>query len=141
MFLSRCGLSATGIDRSRPALEAGREAAARSNLKAHFVQADLTRFAFPAEAFSAVLCFKYRDPLLYPSIRSTLRPGGLLIYETYTVEHLGFGRRPRNPAHLLGRNELLRAFGDWEIIFYREAWLGSGIASMAARKPFSADES
>jgi hypothetical protein len=82
-----------------------------------------------------VICFKYRDPDLYPSIRASLHPGGLLIYETYTHEHRQFGRKPLDPAHLLERNELLEVFGDWEIIYYQEVWAGRGAASLVARKP------
>lgn len=140
LYLARQGLAAIGVDRSRDALEAGRDAAARANLKPSFVQADLTRFTLPANAFSVVICFKYRNCKLYPSIRAALRTGGLLIYETYTREHASSGLKPRNPEHLLERSELYRAFGDWEIIFYREVWMGRGTASVVARKPFSAVE-
>ena len=119
------------------ALAAGREAAIQSNLKVSFVQVDLTRFSLPRNAFSVVICFKYRDPQLYPTLRAALRPGGLLVYETYTVEHLKYGRKPLRSAHLLARNELLHAFRDWEIIFYREVWTGRGVASLVARKPHS----
>ena len=117
------------------ALAAGREAAARSNLKVSFVQADLTRLSLPRNAIAVAICFKYRDPQLYPALRAALQPGGLLIYETYTIEHLKYGRKPLNPAHLLGQNELRDAFGDWEIIYYHEVWTGRGVASLVARKP------
>ncbi len=138
LYMAQRGLISTGFDLSMKALAAGREAAARSNLTVSFVQVDLTRFSLPRNTFSVVICFKYRDPQLYPTLRATLRPGGLLVYETYTIEHLKYGRKPLNPAHLLGRNELRDAFGDWEIIFYHEAWTGRGVASLVARKPFSA---
>jgi tellurite methyltransferase len=135
LYLARQGLAAIGVDRSMEALKAGRKAAARSNLKASFVQADLTRFVLPINAFSVMICFKYRNRNLYPSIRAALRPGGLLVYETYTSLHQNYGHKPLNPAHLLEANELLQAFGDWEIIFYREVWIGRGVASLVARKP------
>ena len=140
LYMARQGLSAIGVDQSRDALEAGREAATKANLRVSFVQADLTRFVLPAHAFSVIICFKYRNPEFYCAIRAALRPGGLLISETYTFEHASVGLKPQNPEHLLERNELLRAFGDWEIIFYREVWVGRGAASLVARKPFSAGE-
>lgn len=135
-FLATRGLQTVGIDLSWKALAAGRELISGSSAKIDYVQADLTSFTLPSNAFSVVICFKYRDPNLYSSLRAALRPGGLLIYETYTCEHLHYGLRPQNPAHLLGRQELLRAFGDWEIIFYREIWTGRGVSSLVARKPF-----
>lgn len=137
LYMARHGLTSTGFDLSMKTLAAGREAAARSDLKVSFVQVDLTRFSLPRNTFSVVICFKYRDPQLYPTLRATLRPGGLLVYETYTVEHLKYGRKPLSPAHLLARNELLHAFADWEIIYYREVWTGRGVASLLARKPHS----
>jgi len=138
LFLARQGLSAVGVDRSWKALKAGREVALRENLPIAYVQADLTSFALPANTFSVVICFKYRDRHLYPTIRTALRPGGLLIYETYTREHVRCGLKPQDPAHLLERSELLQAFGDWKIIFYREVWMERGAASLVARKPLSA---
>jgi len=141
LFLARQGLEGIGVDRSMESLAAGREKAGRSRLKASFVRGDLTRFILPANAFSVVVCFKYRNHEIYPSIRAALRPGGLLVYETYTWEHASYGLKPRNPEHLLERNELLRAFGDWEIIFYREVWMERGTASLVARKPLRARES
>jgi len=140
LYLARQGLAAIGVDRSMESLVAAREKAFRSGLQTSFLQADLTRFALPVNAFSVVICFKYRNREFYPSIRAALRPGGLLIYETYTREHASFGLKPRNPEHLLERNELYRAFGDWEIIFYREVWMGRGNASLVARRPLSARE-
>jgi tellurite methyltransferase len=137
LFLARRGLTAIGIDRSWKALAQAREAAAHSNLKVALVQADLTRFALPRNSFYVVICFKYRDRNMYPSIRAALRPGGLFIAESYTREHLHYGQKPRDPAHLLERNELLQAFDDWEIIYYHEVWMGRGTASLVARKPFS----
>lgn len=141
LYLARQGLAATGVDRSLKSLSVGREEAFRSGIQASFVQADLTRFALPANVLSVVICFKYRNREFYPSIRAALRPGGLLIYETYTREHGFYGLKPRNPEHLLERNELYQAFSDWEIIYYREVWAGRGTASLVARKPLSSGQS
>ena len=37
--------------------------------------------------------------------------------------------------HLLKRDELLRAFAELEILFYRETVKDRGIAELVARKP------
>jgi tellurite methyltransferase len=135
LFLARQGLSAVAVDRSREALKRGREAVVQENLPTAFVQADLTCLGFPEQSFCVIVCFKYRDPALYPRLRAWLSPGGLLIYQTYTWEHRRFGRRPQSPVHLLARGELLDAFGDWQVIFYGEEWIRKGVASLVARKP------
>jgi len=123
------------VDRSAAALGEGREQARLRGLRVDWVCADLENFPLPAEAFDAIVCFYYRDPGLYAPLRAALRPAGLIVYETYTRDQLRPSSGPRNPAHLLGPGELLDAFGGWDVIFYHEARLERGVASIVARKP------
>ena len=52
-----------------------------------------------------------------------LAPGGLLLYETFTIDqHVRFGK-PRRTHFCLQPNELLRAFLPLTILYYREGWL------------------
>ena len=135
VFLAEHGLRAVGIDRSWHVLQQGRELAARRHVSVSWIQADLEKFLLPPAAFDVILCFYYRDPCLYAPICASLRPGGLLFYETYTREQLQLSEGPRNPAHLLEPAELLKAFGGWDLLFYRETWIERGVASLVARKP------
>jgi tellurite methyltransferase len=140
IFLAQRGLRTVGVDRSLEALRAAqaRQAAtarAPSDWTASdWVCADLERFLPVDHTFDIVLCFYYRDPALYSVIRRTIRPGGLLFYETFTRDQLQFGRGPRNPAHVLERGELLRIFGDWKVLVYQERSTEPAIASLIARK-------
>jgi hypothetical protein len=59
----------------------------------------------------------------------------MLLFETYTKAQLDFSGGPRNPAHLLDKGELRRAFPELQTVFYRELRAEQGIASLAARKP------
>lgn len=135
LYLAQCGLRVVAVERSRQALEQGRELAHQKNLHVDWVQADLENHALPEAAFDVVVCFYYRDPGLYAKIRQALGSGGLLFYETFTRDQLRLGVGPRHPAHLLGPGELLKAFGDWDVIFYRETWIERGSAALVARKP------
>ena len=137
IYLAERGLRVVGVDSSWQGLARGRELASRKELTISWVQADLGKFALAPAAFDVILCFYYRDQNIYGQIRQALRPGGLLIYETYTLDQLKFATGPRNPAHLLEPAELLRAFGDWDVILYRETWRERGLASLVARKPQS----
>jgi hypothetical protein len=65
---------------------------------------------------------------------SALRPGGWVVYETYTLEQLQFSSGPRDPGHLLRPGELLAAFRGLRVVFYREAMEGRAVASLVARK-------
>jgi tellurite methyltransferase len=98
------------------------------------LQADLETIEIPANRFALVLCVRYLQRSLFPQISRALRPGGMLLFETYTKAQLDFARGPRDPAHLLDKGELRMAFPELETVFYRELRAEQGIASLAARK-------
>lgn len=103
------------------------------------LQGDLEAIALPASQYSVILCVRYLQRSLFPRICRALRPGGMLLFETYTKAQLDFSGGPRDPAHLLNTGELRRAFPELEVVFYRELRAEQGIASLAARKPRSDD--
>ena len=103
------------------------------------LQADLEAVAIPANHYSVILCVRYLQRSLIPQICHALRPGGMLLFETYTKSQLDFSGGPRDPAHLLNHGELRRAFPELEVVFYRELRAEQGIASLAARKPSEND--
>lgn len=81
---------------------------------------DLERYRLPASRYELVINIKYLSRRLYPYIEEALRPGGVLIFETFLKDG---GRGPRKPFcddHLLRSNELLRAFLNLKILYYRE---------------------
>lgn len=79
-------------------------------------------------------CFYYRDPRVYALIRDAIQPDGWLFYETYTAEASRSSMGTKNPAYLLRPGELLQAFGDWRVVYFREGSEG-GTARLVARKP------
>jgi len=97
--------------------------------------ADLEAVRLPAEAFSLALCVNYLQRSLFPQIENALVPGGILLFETYTVAQLDFEGGPRNPKYLLQVGELRTAFPKLRNLFYRELRAGKGIASLIAQKP------
>jgi tellurite methyltransferase len=97
-------------------------------------QADLEGVNLPSEAFSVVLCVNYLQRSLFSQIERTLAPGGMLLFETYTVAQLDFADGPRNPEYLLQVGELRTAFPGLRHLFYRELRAGKGIASLIAQK-------
>ncbi len=149
LFLAAQGFQVFAVDRSRVALEkteaAARERGIRTLWASHavvktnqpgvvLVEADLESFPLPAGLFDVVLCIKYLQRSLFPSIHRAVRQHGVLIYETYTLAHLKFpGSGPRNPEFLLQPGELRDAFREMEILFYSEICAGKGMASLLAR--------
>jgi rhodanese-related sulfurtransferase len=82
-----------------------------------------------------VLVFRYLHRPLFPALVRALRPGGVLLYETYT-KHPGARRKPSNPAFLLEPGELPGLVAPLEVVRQREGeYDGAHVASVAARKP------
>lgn len=132
------GLPLLGIDRDPDAL---RElVAAAPGVLA--VRADLeARDVIPLRpgAFGAVLVFRYLHRPLLPAIEALLRPGGWLLYETFTVAQRALGRGPRSPAFLLEPGELRQSFPGLLVEGFEEG-LSAGerpeaLARLAARRP------
>jgi hypothetical protein len=99
------------------------------------VLADLESAQLEVNGYFLILCVRYLQRSLFPQICRALRPGGMLLFETYTKAQLDFPGGPRNPAHLLDKGELRKAFPELQTVFYRELRAEQGIASLAARKP------
>jgi tellurite methyltransferase len=96
--------------------------------------ADLEEVSLPSQAFSLVLCVNYLQRSIFPAIENALMPGGMLLFETYTVAQLDFAGGPRNKNYLLESGELRTAFPGLRSLFYRELRAEKGIASLIAKK-------
>jgi SAM-dependent methyltransferase len=98
------------------------------------IQEDLEQSEIPEERYDLILCIQFLKRSLFPRMARALRPGGVLLFETYTRAQLEFAGGPRNPAYLLETGELRAAFPELCVLFYRELRAGQGIASLVAKK-------
>ena len=140
IYLAAEGLSVVCCDRSQEALERTRELAKEHQVTVNLWQAELeTEGAnpLPVDFYGGLLVFRYLHRSLIPHIRESLKVGGVLMYETFTVEQPRFGR-PKNPDFLLKKGELLGWFEDWEVIDFFEG-IREGpqraVAQIVCRKP------
>jgi tellurite methyltransferase len=99
------------------------------------IQANLEDIQLPDASFSLILCLQYLQRSLFQQMAAALRPGGVLVFETFTQAQLNYTGGPRNPAYLLESGELRTAFPGLHTLFYRELNAGQGIASLVAQKP------
>jgi SAM-dependent methyltransferase len=82
--------------------------------------ADLDRYEITPGRYILVLNIKFLNRRLFPLIFEGLRPGGVLIFQTFLVSpDIGDDAHCRD--YLLRENELLHAFIGMKIIFYEEA--------------------
>jgi hypothetical protein len=91
----------------------------------------------PMDTYGGILVFRYLHRPLIPCIKKSLRVGGLLVYETFTVAQTRFGK-PRNPDFLLNPGELLEMFEDWEVVYCFEGVKEDptrAVAQLVCRKP------
>lgn len=109
MFLARRGYEVLAVDASVAGLRHARAALAGTSLPVHLVAADLAELVLPPAWFALVIVFRFLDRALVPRLKTTLAPGGLLIYRTFNVNRPGM-----HPAYLLQRGELARLFADFE---------------------------
>jgi rhodanese-related sulfurtransferase len=85
-------------------------------------------------AYDAVLVFRYLHRPLFPVLARALRPGGVLVYETFTLGHTPNGR-PLNPEYLLKPGELPELVAPLEVLDSREGcFAGEFVASIVARR-------
>ena len=77
------------------------------------VAADVRALPIRPRSAGAIICVSFLDRSIFGQLAELLAPGGVLLYETFTVDHLdvvarGRARGPRNPAFLLQPGELPR---------------------------------
>jgi 2-polyprenyl-3-methyl-5-hydroxy-6-metoxy-1,4-benzoquinol methylase len=86
------------------------------------------------EQYDMVLVFLFLQRELFPALTAALKPGGHLIYKTYTTEQQRFAGGPGHPRFLLQPNELLHAFPSLRVLHYHETVQEKGVAELVARK-------
>ena len=137
VFLAKNGFDVDGCDISEIAVKKALDLAKENNVKIHTFVADLETYKLPQNTYDVIACFYYLQRDLVPQMKEALKPGGMIIYETYTIENLELGfEGPKNKDYLLKPNELLDLFKDFKIIYYRELVLNNkkAVASLIAKK-------
>ncbi len=86
------------------------------------------------QQYDLVLVFFFLQRELFPALAAALKPGGFLIYKTYTSEQQRFSGGPSHPMFLLEPNELLHAFSSLRVLRYHETVSQKGVAELVARK-------
>lgn len=118
LFLAEKGLEVEAWDISRVAILKLRTWAKARGLQVCARCLDVLQ-PWPRTGFDVIVVSRFLARGLLARIKRALKPGGLLYYQTFVrtkMHDVG----PRNPEFLLEENELLRAFSDLTIRFYRE---------------------
>ncbi|MBC8552630.1 MAG: methyltransferase domain-containing protein [Candidatus Brocadiales bacterium] len=139
VFLAENGFDVDGCDISEKAIEKTRLLARESGVTLNAFVADLEEYKIPSDKYDLITCFYYTQLSLIPQIKEGLKKGGLVMFETYSIDQLKYGKDapgPKNPSYLLKHNELLDSFRDFRILYYREGEIAEykSVVSLIAQK-------
>jgi len=136
------GLRTIALDRNPDFLRQLTAAARRRRLPLEAIRADLeTEHEIPLmpNSCGAILVFRFLYRPLASAIESRLRPGGLLLYETFTEQQLELDWGPRRRAFTLALGELPGLFPNLLVEAYEEGIVAGArpeaCARLVARKP------
>lgn len=123
VFLAQKGYKVTGVDLSSVAVKKSYLLAQEFGVKIKGVVASLKDYKINPGTFDAIICFYWVDRGMVDKIKTWLKPGGILIYEAYTLRE-----RDRDPGkradplndNYLREEELLRFFPGMRILKYQE---------------------
>lgn len=141
LYLAREGFQVEAWDRDAGALEELRATAGSLGLAALTTRpVDLEQTPeIPSASFDLIAVFYYLQRDLAPTIVRALKPGGILVYETFLIDNHERFNHPRRREFCLNHNELLSLFGELRVLAYREGALdphrGPFTAALVAQRP------
>ncbi len=140
LYLADLGFAVDALDISDVAIDRLHEAANVRGLPVDPRRVDLEHDGLPPGTYDVVLNMNYLQRDLFGPLERAVAPGGLLIFETFGADHLERLGADTNPAFVLGRNELLKAFEHLVVRRYVEGVVqrsgrAKGVASLVAERP------
>lgn len=136
VYLAGMGFEVHGVDISADAVNNALELAKEHGVTIKAEAVDLeSGYHIEKGNYDVIICFNYLQRSLIPQIKEGLRKDGMVVYETFIVDHLQFGK-PRNLDYLLKHNELLDMFADFRCLRYREGIIDGmkAVAGIVAQK-------
>ena len=126
LYLASQGFQVEAIDRDEQALAELVATAKQRNLPNLNVSTiDLERATserpeLPKQTYDVIVVFFYLHRPLFPALIESLKPNGVLLYETFTIDNHLRHRHPRRAEFCLRHNELLRLTSGLRVLSYDE---------------------
>jgi tellurite methyltransferase len=129
LYLAEQGFEVEGLEKNEQAITTCLAAAETRGLQLVARTVDLEQYQLSPERYDLIICFYYLQRSLIPQIKASLKPGGMVAYETFLIDnHLQFGH-PRHRNYCFEHNELLRFFKEFRILFYHEGMIEDRLAA------------
>jgi len=120
-YLRSLGFAVVGVDRDEAALGA---LEAAGGIEIHVADIEAGSWPFAPGGFDGVVVTNYLHRPLFRHLVDSLRPGGVLIYETFALGNERCGR-PSNPAYLLRPNELLHRVEPLAVVAFEQGLIAA----------------
>lgn len=135
VFLATKGYKVTGIDISRVAIQKARFLAKEFGVRIDTIQKSIKELRITPGTIDAIICFYYVDREIVETLKKWLRPGGVIIFEAYTINQKLINKMEGEDSYVLQSGELLELFSDFTLLKYEEPLhMKDYIASIIAQK-------
>jgi SAM-dependent methyltransferase len=122
LYLAGQGFNVEAIDWDEQGLAAIRDGAADrrlTNVSVRAVDLEATP-TLPKDRYENVIAFFYLQRNLFPALFGALKPGGVLLYETFLIDNHLRRMHPRRREFCLEHNELLELTTGLRVVHYEE---------------------
>lgn len=126
LFMAKRGLQVVAWDYSRVAIEQLNQLAEHQKVSLQAEVRDVVMDPPEGQSFDVIAVSHFLDRSIISDLINTLKPGGLLFYQTFVQEKVN-DTGPGNPDFLLKPNELLELFSSLRKLVYREEGLVGNI--------------
>ena len=134
VYLATQGFEVLGLDISEKGLEKAHNLAKKNKVTIETKVVDLESFTLEPNSYDVILCTYYMQKNLFKQFQSALKPGGMIVVETYNVDYLKYAQFSRKWA--LDTNEMLDIFKGLRVIRYQDYDDGKeAYSSIIAQKP------
>lgn len=134
-FLAQKGLQVDACDIASEALIRVDRWAIERSQNIHSIEQDIEQHGLPKGQWDVIVVSRYLHRPLMPALASALKPRGLLFYQTFSADKSSQSG-PSSADFLLQDNELLNAFSDLRLRYYREECALPNPAAEAANEVF-----
>ena len=118
VYLATQGFEVLGLDISEKGLEKAHNLAKKNKVTIETKVVDLESFTLEPNSYDVILCTYYMQKDLFKQFQSALKPGGMIVVETYNVDYLKYAQFSRKWA--LDTNEMLDIFKGLRVIRYQD---------------------
>ena len=126
VYLAAQGHTVTAVDQSRVGLEKAKKLAQQKQVSVETIKADLAEYDLGVESWDCIVSIFFHIPSevranIYPRIIAALKPGGILILESYTPNQLNHktGGPPTSDL-MLTKDQLTQYFSEMNLEHLQE---------------------